>query len=27
LETFSGDRRHMRLYSLLVIGGIYETTN
>ena len=26
LETFDGDRRHMRLYGLLVIGGIYETT-
>jgi hypothetical protein len=26
LETFSGDRRHLRLYSLLAIGGIYETT-
>jgi hypothetical protein len=25
LETFNGDRRHVRLYSLLVIGGIYET--
>src|SRR5438270_14023080 len=24
LETFSGDRRHMRLYSLLVIGGIMK---
>jgi hypothetical protein len=26
LETFNGNRRHVRLHSVLVIGGIYETT-